>query len=75
MKPTRPAAGVIPERDERVLEQLLRGTTKTQITHILDLMPSQVTQSIRRTFRKLGVANLVELGAWAQRNGRMPDVR
>jgi DNA-binding NarL/FixJ family response regulator len=71
----RGARGDLERRDSVVLDMLLGGDSKTAISRMLAISQSLVTQSVRRIFKRLGVRNLIELGAWAQRAGRMPDER
>lgn len=63
--------GDLVTRDAYVLEQLLAGKGKSAIASELGIYSSQVTGSLRRIFAKLGIKNLIELGAWAQRTGRL----
>jgi DNA-binding NarL/FixJ family response regulator len=61
--------GDLEARDEAVLRLLLGGRGKKSIALELQISQSLVTYSVRRTFTRVGVENLVQLGAWAQREG------
>ena len=65
----------VAKRDEVILEGILAGNRKKNIAASVGISYALLNFSLRRIFAKLGVRNLIELGAWAQRNGRMQDER
>lgn len=65
--------GDLAARDAVVLELLLRGVANKAIGKEIGISPSLVSYSIRRIFAARCVHNLVELGAYAERHGLMPE--
>ena len=64
-----PAHSALGERDQVVFGLLLQGMRKTDIAARLFICPSLVTYSVRRIYAATGCLSLVELGAYAERNG------